>query len=159
MSDALVQLSGFLDRVSNIKIDQLAFTIYQTKEFEMLVVSLVTKGQPTSQLKQGIDKDGQIIGRYSLRTELETGGRKKAGTPYTLEDTGFYYESHEVIAFLGGFTIVADSVSIYDGDFLERLEIDEQDVQNLTDGNLQIVIDRIAELLPDEIRKLVNSIR
>jgi len=159
VANALDELSGFLNRVAKINIQKLAFTIYQTKKFEMLVVALVTEGLPTSQLKQGIGADGNIIGLYSLATEFITGGQKKAGTPFTLKDTGFYYDSHEVVAFIGGFTIVADPVTIYEGNFLDRLGIDEENVQNLTDGNLQIVIDQIAQLLPDQIRKFVNSVR
>lgn len=151
-------LTDFLKKVKTINASQLAFNIYKTTEFEFLVVSLITEGQPTSQLEKGIGADGQIIGVYSLATEAITGGRKKAGSPYNLKDSGFYYDSHEIRPFVGGFDIIADSDKPQ-GDFLDILGIDEENVQALTDGNLQIIIDELKELFPDEIRKFLRSIR
>ena len=151
-------LNKFLRDIQKIKAEQLAFNIYKTKEHEFLVVSLITEGQPTSQLKKGIGADGDIIGVYSIATESLSGGKKKAGSPYSLKDTGFYYKSGEVVAFLGGFTTVFDSEK-EEGDFLEILDLDEENVEALTDGNLQIVIDQFKEFLPDELRKFIDSIR
>lgn len=151
-------LNKFLRDIQKINAEQLAFNIYKTTEFEFLVVSLITEGQPTSQLKRGVGADGEIIGRYSIATQSITGGRKKAGSPYTLKDTGFYYDSGEVVAFLGGFTTVFDSDKP-DGDFIDRLDLDEDNVEGLEDGNLQIVIDEVKELFPDQIRAFIDSVR
>jgi hypothetical protein len=42
------------------------------------------------QLEDGVNEDGQIIGTYSFATEIITNGRKRAGEPYDLNDTGFF---------------------------------------------------------------------
>ena len=44
------------------------------------------------QLWKGIDEDGDIMGVYSEWTE-KINPEKRAGTPYTLKDTGAFYES------------------------------------------------------------------
>lgn len=152
-------LKGYLLRMQQVNASKIAFKIYKTVEFEYLVVSLITEGQPTSQLEKGIGGDGDIIGVYSLATEFITNGKKKAGEPYNLLDTGFYYDSHHVIAKLEGFTIVADSTTNKEGDFLDRLDISKDNVQSLTDGNLQIVINEFKELFSEEFRAYLNSIR
>lgn len=152
-------LKNYFLKLAEIDKDKLLFTIYKSVEFEFLVVSLITEGQPTSQLKRGLNKDGDIIGLYSIATERYSGGKKKAGTPYTLKDTGFYYDSHEVIAALDGFTIVADSKTNKKVDFLKVHNIDANAVQDLSDGNLQIVIDEVKEFLPDEVRKYISSVK
>jgi len=46
----------------------------------------------TDQLQKGIDGDGDVIGLYSIYTEM-INPNKVAGTPYTLEDTGYFYRS------------------------------------------------------------------
>jgi len=46
----------------------------------------------TDQLQKGIDGDGDVIGLYSIATEM-INPKKEAGTPYTLEDTGAFYRS------------------------------------------------------------------
>lgn len=151
-------LKAYFKGLQEIDDQQLAFNIYKTTEFEFLVVSLITEGQPTSQLEKGIDSDGNILGFYSVATEVFSGGRKKAGDRYTLKDTAFYYNSHEVIAELTGFTIVADTNK--DGkDFLRDLGLEDQKVINLTDGNLQIVIDEFKEFFSDAFREFLDKNR
>lgn len=156
---SLQWLKSYFKEASKIKADELLFRIYKTTEFEYLVVSLITEGQPSSQLAKGLDADGDIIGVYSRATEIITGGKKKAGSPFTLKDTGFYYDSHKVVAALEGFTIVADSKTNKKGDFLQRLSIDANKVQDLSDGNLQIVIDEVKDFLPDMVREFLSKAR
>ena len=149
-------LIDYFDNLQTVNDNQLAFTIYKSVGFEFLVVSLITEGQPTSQLKKGKGADGEIIGVYSVATQFITRGKKKAGNPYTLKDTGFYYDSHEVIAALTGFTIVANAQK-EGSNFLTDLGIDEDNVQSLSDGNLQIVIDEFKELFSEEFRAFLDK--
>jgi hypothetical protein len=41
-----------------------------------------------SQWDEGLDSEGNILGRYSLMTQIITDGRKKAGDPFDIDDTG-----------------------------------------------------------------------
>ncbi len=49
------------------------------------------------QWQKGQDSKGKIIGTYSQKTEEITGGRKQAGTPYTLFDTGDFYDKTGIL--------------------------------------------------------------
>lgn len=45
------------------------------------------------QWKRGEDFEGNILGVYSRETELISNGRKKAGEPFNLFDTGDFYRN------------------------------------------------------------------
>lgn len=57
---------------------------------------------------QGIRSDGTLIGLYSPATEAISGGKKKAGTHYTMKDTGEFFRSFRVVPSKTFFEIVAD---------------------------------------------------
>lgn len=149
----------FLRKCLTIDAESISLEVYQTAEFEFLVVSLITEGQSTSQLERGIGGLGQPLGFYSLFTEVITGGRKRQGQPYTLKETGFYYDSHRIETKLGSFTINADSTTNKDGDFLQKLDINSEEAQSLTDGNLQLVINEHKELFSEAFRELIDSFK
>lgn len=58
-----------------------------TKSF---VINLIQNDQL---LAKGVDSDNTIIGRYSRVTEMITKGAKQEGDPFTLKDTGAFYNS------------------------------------------------------------------
>jgi hypothetical protein len=58
---------------------------------------------------EGVDKFGNIIGVYSYSTQLITDGRKRAGEPYDLNDTGDFYRSMFVSVFLDSIIIDANA--------------------------------------------------
>ncbi len=148
----------FLKKSTEIRADELSFQIYQSAEFEFLVVSLITEGQPTSQLENRKGSKGEPLGFYSLFTEIETGGRKKEGEPYDLKESGVYYDSHELDSRLGGFKIVANSTKQGE-DFLVELNIPEEEAQNLTDENLEIIIQEHKELMQEAFRDIIDSFK
>lgn len=62
-----------------------------------------------SQLEnEGIDDLGRVIGTYSYATEKITNGRKKAGDPYNLHDTGYFLQTLTVHVFNDYFLTDAD---------------------------------------------------
>ncbi len=48
---------------------------------------------------KGVDKDGEVIGYYSLATEYISKGRKKFNTHYTLFDSGDFFRSMYIAVF------------------------------------------------------------
>jgi len=62
---------------------------------------------------KGIDEDGDIIGRYSEFTEM-INPKKVAGEPYTLKDTGEFYESMYIRIGLDYIEIDADPIKTND---------------------------------------------
>lgn len=60
-------------------------------------------------IQKGIRDDGSVIGRYSELTE-QINPEKKFGTPYTLYDTGEFFNSMFVEVLSDGFVVDADSI-------------------------------------------------
>lgn len=58
--------------------------------------------------KEGINDLGQVIGLYSFATEKISNGRKKAGDPYNLHDTGYFLQTLTVHVFKDYFITDAD---------------------------------------------------
>ena len=45
---------------------------------------------------EGVDGKNRVLGQYSYSTQLITKGRKQQGDNYTLNDTGYFFNSMEV---------------------------------------------------------------
>lgn len=126
-----------------------------TAEVQKFIIQLNTKGQKTSQLfALSIDSTGKALtsgtrgrGVYSALTETISGGKKKAGDPYTLEDTGAFYKSFKITPEKTAIVIDANPTKETTDLFKEYGE----NILGLTDENLQLLIN---ELIP----KLQNSI-
>ena len=58
----------------------------------------------------GTDINGNVIGYYSPTTEILSGGEKKAGKPYNLKDTGYFYDSFKIDVFKNYIVIDADGL-------------------------------------------------
>lgn len=81
------------------------------ESFDRHVKNLILNWIKFNQLKsRGIDETGDVIGWYSELTEILSGGLKKFNTPYTLYDTGEFYNSMTVTADRDSFTIDADGL-------------------------------------------------
>jgi|LakMenE01Jun11ns_1017448.scaffolds.fasta_scaffold9468006_2 hypothetical protein len=101
------------------------------------------------QLQKGIDGDGDIIGLYSIYTEMLK-PNKVAGTPYTLEDTGAFYNSLFV-------TVSTDNLNI-DGN-------GKKGEQNLFDKYTTAIVgltqeskDKLAEILIPKYQNYVAKV-
>lgn len=90
---------------------------------------------------EGINALGKILGVYSYATEFLSGGRKRAGDPYTLNDTGEFWDSFSVQVFQGHITIDADGQKD-DKNLLDEYGID---ILGLTDENLQLLINEAKQ--------------
>lgn len=83
------------------------------------------------------DSLGRVLGFYSFATELITDGRKKAGEPFNLNDTGAFWDSWQV--FIGEAVITIDAnPNKGDTDLFEKYGID---ILGLTEKNLRALID------------------
>jgi hypothetical protein len=103
------------------------------------------------QLKRsGVDSENIVIGYYSQATEALTFGMKRAGDPYTLEDTGEFFRSMYV-------KVLMDSI-IIDGDYAKMQDQDwwRNEILGLTDENLDKYTDKIKEGFIDYARKILE---
>jgi len=81
--------------------------VFSDKDFQTWILDLIRDDQL---MEKGVNEDGQIIGYYTQYTEELTNGRKKAGEPYNLFDTGDFYKSMLILLGTDYFEIDADPI-------------------------------------------------
>lgn len=96
------------------------------------------------QLDIGIDGDGDIIGVYSVATEMITEGEKKAGDKFNLLDTGEFRNSIKtrVIKDTNGYGIGIDADPEKEGGD-NLFDLYGERIINLTNDNLGWIINQI----------------
>lgn len=85
---------------------------------------------------EGVNDLGQIIGFYSFATEKISNGRKKAGDPYNLDDTGYFLQTLTVHVFKDYFLLDADGQKQNENLFRKYGD----GIIGLTDENLEKLI-------------------
>ncbi len=110
------QLENLLKKVKKVKPDELSLSVFILPEIKQFIIRLNLVDQLYN---EGIDANDKIIGTYSYMTGIYKGEEhyiynglvsvKKYGEPYTLFDTGVFYESFNVVYKKGGFVITADT--------------------------------------------------
>jgi hypothetical protein len=112
---------------------------------------------------KGIDKTGEVIGRYTAVTEMISGGRKQEGDHYTLDDTGDFFRSMFVSVFRDRFETNAnpikktDSSDYFDGYGEENLfEKYGTGIIGLTDENLEKLKEKILEHYQKELKRILK---
>jgi hypothetical protein len=80
---------------------------------------------------KGVDKDGEVIGYYSLATEYISKGRKKFNTHYTLFDTGDFFRSMYIAVFQQEIIINGNTQKMQDQEWFSNKII------GLTDENFR----------------------
>ena len=139
----LIQIAN---NAKDLQEKKILVSIYSQSDVQQFIIDLNKIGQL---FKKGIDVDEQIIGRYSQTTEL-LNPEKRAGTPYTLKDTGDFYATFGVkVTKDGSFRITANTIK-EDNNLLEY-----GDILGLTKPSLN---ELIKEILPIFIKKTREQI-
>ena len=86
-------LKNIARNIQSLDEKKILFTVYKSKRVSNFIIDLNRIGQL---FNQGIDTKGNVIGRYSIVTETVYNQNKKAGTPYTLKDTGEFYATFKI---------------------------------------------------------------
>lgn len=92
-------------------------------------------------IQKGIRDDGSVVGYYSELTE-EINPLKKAGTPYTLLDTGEFFNSMFVDVMDDGFVVDAD---------------DEKTSRRLVGGQITTIVTHLFEFYGSNIVGLTED--
>jgi len=100
--------------------------------------------------RQGVDEDGDIIGLYSIATEKISRGRKKAGTPFTLYDTGAFYRSMFVTKLRDSIIIDAEP-----GEMEDQIWYDDK-ILGLTDENLEKLVTEVEFGFVEYVRRILG---
>ena len=95
--------------------------------------------------KEGVDETGSIIGTYSAYTEW-INPEKQEGTPYTLYDTGEFYESMIITVMEGEFEIDADPIKTdQDGNVTDLFKEYGEEIIGITDETKEKLIEELKE--------------
>lgn len=103
---------------------------------------------------KGEDEDGDIIGIYSRATELMSGGRKKEGDPFDLNDTGAFYRSLFVQPLSDGLIIDGDTAKMEDSFSQTNGYWWHEGILGLNDENLE----KLAQLIREKYIEYARGI-
>lgn len=140
-------------KISPNKLNEYLFLIVKSLEKEIIKIN--TREQL---FKEGVDANNEPLyskrykrGTYSLLTEELSGGRKEAGDPYTLDDTGDFFD--------GFFLEIQNDKALF-GSTDEKTPLlitDFGEIFGLTDENLKAVIqEKLLPLFLIQIRKQLD---
>lgn len=156
--EILFQIANNIKNLSQGKI--LFSTLSDNPQLKKMVIQLNTAIQLRS---EHIDSNGNELfsqyhqsSVYSKTTEILSGGRKIAGTPYTLFDTGEFFKSFEIILDVNGFEINADPIK--NGDSFGGTNLFEEygeDILGLTDKNMTIFINALLPKIQNVVIKQI----
>ncbi len=125
-----------------------------TPELQQQYIEKWIKGDQL--FKQGVDEDGDVLGVYSVTTQILSGGKKRAGTNYTFFDSGQFYSSI--------FSRLTREMLIVDGDFEKMKQnnwwtennLNENKILGLTDENLDKFIFKVSEGYANYARRILG---
>jgi hypothetical protein len=145
---------NLLEKASEIQHSKVWRTVFTDEEFETMILDLIRIKQL---FEEGIDETGQVIGYYSWTTENIYNSLKKAGTPYTLKDTGEFYKSMDILVEDDSFIIDADPMKTdKTGNETNLFEKFGEGIIGLTDDNKQVLIEEIKERFYYEVKRLLQ---
>ncbi len=126
-------------------------TAFSDPAFRNYILDLIRNDQL---FKEGIDSEGSIIGYYSQWTEMMNPD-KRAGTPYTLKDTGAFYESMIIYIYDNLIEIDADPIKTDEKGKETNLFIEYgENIIGLTDENLE----KVTVILADKYRQQIIQV-
>jgi hypothetical protein len=110
-------LEKLLKNVKKANVNELSLSVFIIPEIKNFIIRLNLVDQLYT---EGLDVNDKIIGTYAYTTAISKGedhfiynglvSVKKFGEPYTLFDSGEFYESFKVIFQKDGFVISANTV-------------------------------------------------
>ena len=123
------RLGILLQKLANVDNNTIWTAVFSREDFQTWILDLIRQDQL---FDQGIDGNNQVIGYYSASTQKRK-PEKKEGTPYTLYDTGDFYNSFTIVVMPNILEIDADPVKQGANLFVKYGE----DIIKLTDENME----------------------
>lgn len=145
--DKLIELAK---KASKLNVHELLNHVLSDPQIQEEIIDLNKINQL---FEKGLNADGEIIGLYSATTERLSGGEKRAGTPYTLKDTGQFYESFKIYLEDTEFFIAANPIKGNDNLFEKYGE----NILGLTIESKEILKPSILENISLEIKAYLQN--
>jgi hypothetical protein len=115
------------------------------------VLDLVRKDQL---YEKGVDASGQVIGTYSIATE-RINPQKKAGTHYTMDDTGFFTRSFELEITEEDISIFADGSTNKKEDIINKYG---KEIIGFTEESVENYKGILQDLIPTIISDILTNV-
>jgi hypothetical protein len=151
-------LKDLVKNIKKVNADTLSLSVFVLPEIKVFIIRLNRVDQI---YKEGLDANDKIIGTYSWTTAMFNGENqyvfegivsvKKFGEPYTLFDTGSFFESFNVVYKKDGFIITADTEK-EDKDLMDYGEI-----LGLTADSKNELSKKMLPFLQESLRKHLLS--
>lgn len=154
------QLKRLAENVINLEVNELSVSVFKIPEIKQFIIRL---NRVEQLYLEGLDVNDRVIGTYSYTTALMNGeesyifnglvSNKKVGEPYTLFDSGEFYDSFKVVVQKDGFIIEADTAK-EDRDLMEYGEIlglTQNSKDELAQKMLPFIIEAIRESILREV--------
>jgi len=145
------RLSDLVNKAKTLRKGRVLAYSFKTKAIQDYVLILNTDEQL---FNQGVDRNGEIVGRYAKKTERIYAGQffggkaKIAGEPYFFLDTGDLFDSFSVVVNETSITIIATDVAKL-ADVMESPDL----LVGLTDESKRELIKEALPIIRDYIIK------
>lgn len=151
--DKLYALTRNIQKLNDIFIGIAVFNHQTVKDF---IIELNTQGQL---FDKGEDSLGNLLPTYSKVTELISGGKKKAGTPFTLKDTGDFYKTFFVtVNSNGDFDINANTLKADNGQITDLEDIASPFIIGLSNESKEKLSRFLVSIIQELTRKTLFSV-
>lgn len=155
-------LKKLAENTINLNVTELSVSVFSLPDIKQFIIRLNRVDQL---YLEGLDVNDKIIGTYSYTTAVMAGeesyifnglvSSKKVGEPYTLYDTGVFYESFKVIVGKDGFTITANTTKDNGDDLVDKfgeiLGLTENSKYELGQKMLPFIIEAARESILKEV--------
>jgi len=144
-------LGDLMERTIHISQKEIWFYVFYDTKFKTEVLDFIRIDQL---FEQGVNEDNEVIGTYSLRTQMEFNPEKVANTPYTLKDTGDFYRSFMLEVLPDGIVINADGLKDDGTDLLEKFT---DKILGLTDDSKIKLIKKVKDKYYETTLRLLRG--
>lgn len=143
----LEPLFNLIDRVKQLDAEKIVINLIFKDEIRTFILDLNRQKQL---YEKGEDIEGNVLGEYSAYTEEITQGRKKAGSHYTLFDTGEFYRSFDVAVYSdNSFVVEADTIKDDGTDLARKFG---QDILGLSSDSKGELINKLLPLIIEQVK-------
>lgn len=151
--DVMMTEIGTPLRAAKMLSDAVAWYESLTPQITRQIILWIQDDQLT---KEGIDSTGEVIGYYSQLTEILSGGKKKFGDHYTLNDTGAFYRGMFVVVLNDGLVIDSDGANKIGKKKDENLfEKYGENIVGLTDENMAKLIEALKPKYIESVKRML----
>ena len=151
------QLKQLAENTINLDVNEISVSVFHLQEIKQFIIRL---NRVEQLYLEGLDVNDNIIGTYSYTTALLAGeesyifnglvSNKKVGEPYTLYDSGIFYESFRVMVGKDGFVITANTQK-EDGDLMNKYG----EILGLTQNSKHELGQKMLPFLTEAIRESI----